>query len=152
MTVVSNTATQITRYRVIFGDTDAGGIVYHPRYLELAERGRNEIMRALGLDVGKLFAEDGFGLALRACDMKFHSPAMFDDMLTIHTAIEKLRAASSTWVSVIRRGATEICTARAEIICMDRTAHRPVMFPDHVIRAFRAAQSNKAETVTETKR
>ena len=59
---------------MIFGDTDAGGIVY-PRYLELAERGRNEIMRHVGLDVGHLFAVEKFVFALRACQLKFHRPA-----------------------------------------------------------------------------
>lgn len=149
MTLVANTDIQITRCRVIFGDTDAGGIVYHPRYLEMAERGRNEIMRGLGLDVGKLFSEEGYGLALRSCDLRFHRPAMFDDMLSIHTAIDKLRAASSVWTSAIRRGATDICSVRAEIICMDRSRHSPVMFPDHVLKVFRNALGQKTQTVAE---
>jgi tol-pal system-associated acyl-CoA thioesterase len=143
MTVVSRTDNLVTRTRVIFGDTDAGGIVYHLRYLEMAERGRNELTRSLGLDVGKLFAEDGYGLALRSCDLKFHTPALFDDLLTIHTHISKLRAASSVWTTKIKRGPTEICTVHAEIICMDRAAHRPEMFPDHVAAAFQADASNK---------
>ena len=121
MTVVSRTDTPVTRTRVIFGDTDAGGIVYHPRYLEMAERGRNELARSLGLDVGKLFSEEGYGLALRSCDLKFHTPAVFDDLLTIHTHVSKLRAASSVWTTKIKRGPTEICTVNAEIICMDRS-------------------------------
>lgn len=148
MTVVSRTDTPVTRTRVIFGDTDAGGIVYHPRYLEMAERGRNELARSLGLDVGKLFSEEGYGLALRSCDLKFHTPAVFDDLLTIHTHVSKLRAASSVWTTKIKRGPTEICTVNAEIICMDRTQHRPVMFPDHVATAFQLGTSRTTKPMT----
>jgi len=103
----------VTTCRVIFGDTDAGGVVYHPRYLEMAERGRNELMRAAGLDVGILFEHRRLSLALRSADLKFHVPAQVDDHLTIRSAVERLGAASSRWISRIRRGGTLVCTVRA---------------------------------------
>ena len=34
--------------RVYYEDTDASGIVYYANYLKFAERGRTEMMRALG--------------------------------------------------------------------------------------------------------
>lgn len=33
------------QYRVIYGDTDSGGVMYHANYLRLAEIGRTELMR-----------------------------------------------------------------------------------------------------------
>lgn len=147
MTLISSIQNPGTRYRIIFGDTDAGGIVYHPRYLELAERGRNEAMRQLGLDVGRLFAEDGYGLALRSAEMKFHAPAMFDDLLTVTTTLARLKAASAVWVSRIQRGAVDICTVKAEIICMERVRHAPVLFPKMVQIAFRKSAELGPQTV-----
>ena len=35
-----------TSYRVIYGDTDAAGVVYNANYLRLFEIGRTEMMRA----------------------------------------------------------------------------------------------------------
>ena len=134
-----NTITHVIYYRVILGDTDAGGIVYHPRYLEMAERGRNEVMLTLGLDIHKLNVEDGYIMMIRSCNMKFRNAALLADRLSIQTHIKKLSMASSTWISVIRRGATEICTAHVEIICVDRGLQRPVLFPEHVLNAFRSA-------------
>ncbi len=131
----------VTTCRVIFGDTDAGGIVYHPRYLEMAERGRNELMRAVGLDLGDMFEHRRLGLALRSADMKFHVPALFDDRLTIRTAVERLGAASSMWISRIRRGGTLVCTVRAELVCMDRFSGRPILYPDDVRGVFELALS-----------
>ena len=102
----------------------------------MAERGRNELMRAVGLDVGDLFAHRRLGLALRSVDMKFHIPALFDDRLTIRTTVEKLGAASSTWISRIRRGRTLVCTVRAELVCMDRFSGRPILYPEDVQGVF----------------
>ena len=131
-----------TTCRVIFGDTDAGGVVYHPRYLEMAERGRNELMRAAGLDVGSMFEHRRLSLALRSADMRFHVPAQFDDHLIIRTRVEKLGAASSRWISRIRRGGTLVCTVRAELVCMDRFSRRPIRYPDDLRCAFERMRSS----------
>lgn len=127
--------------RVIFGDTDAGGVVYHPRYLEMAERGRNELMRAAGLDVGDLFEHRRLSLVSRSADMKFHFPARFDDRLTIRTSLDRLGAASSWWVSRIRRGGTLVCTVRADLVCMDRFSRRPILYPDDLRCALERMRS-----------
>ena len=132
----------VTTCRVIFGDTDAGGVVYHPRYLEMAERGRNELMRAAGLDVGNLFEQRRLSLALRSADMKFHVPAQFDDHLTVRTGVDRLGAASSRWISRIRRGGTLVCTVRAELVCMDRFSRRPILYPDDLRCMFERMRSS----------
>lgn len=133
---------QKTSYIVIFGDTDAGGVVYHARYLEIAERGRNEAGRSVGLDVGELFKKRRLALALRSVAMAFHAPAVFDDILILDTHIEKLGAASATWVTRIQKGDKPICTVRAEMICIDLTAHAPKRFPEDVRCAMQQLTTN----------
>ncbi|MCY4467522.1 MAG: YbgC/FadM family acyl-CoA thioesterase [Thiotrichales bacterium] len=145
-------AAAVTTCRVIFGDTDAGGVVYHPRYLEMAERGRNEFMRAAGLDVGNLFEHRRLSLALRSADMTFHVPAQFDDRLTVRTGVERLGAASSRWVSRIRRGGTLVCTVRAEIVCMDRFSRRPILYPDDLRCVFEQMRSRASARGQEASR
>ncbi len=38
----------LTRYRVIYGDTDAMGVAYYANYLRWFEMGRNEWLRSIG--------------------------------------------------------------------------------------------------------
>ena len=142
----------VTTCRVIFGDTDAGGVVYHPRYLEMAERGRNELMRAAGLDVGNMFEQRRLSLALRSADLKFHAPAQFDDRLTIRTSVDRLGAASSRWTSRIRRRGTLVCTVRAELVCMDRFSRRPILYPDDLRCAFERMRSRSPASLQEFSR
>lgn len=142
----------VTTCRVIFGDTDAGGVVYHPRYLEMAERGRNELMRAAGLDVGDLFEHRRLSLVSRSADMKFHFPARFDDRLTIRTSLDRLGAASSWWVSRIRRGGTLVCTVRADLVCMDRFSRRPILYPEDLRCAFERMRTGVPLPAKETSR
>jgi acyl-CoA thioester hydrolase len=98
-------------YRVCFGDTDAGGIVYHARYFEMAERSRNETLRDAGVPIGDLFlgklveaAGDGIALVLHRGTAKFDTPAFVDDLLTLRSGTLKVNAARSWWRTVIGRG------------------------------------------------
>ena len=51
--------------RVYYEDTDAAGIVYHANYLKFAERGRTEMMRALGFAHSGIAAETGIVFTVR---------------------------------------------------------------------------------------
>ena len=41
---------EVTRLRVIYGDTDQMGVVYYANYLRYFEAGRNELLRRLGVN------------------------------------------------------------------------------------------------------
>ncbi len=43
--------------RVYYEDTDAGGVVYHARYLHFFERARTEYLRKLGFSQQNLLAD-----------------------------------------------------------------------------------------------
>ena len=60
--------------RVYYEDTDAGGIVYHGNYLGFAERARTELLRYLGIQQSRLWAEDRVGFVIRRCVADFWRP------------------------------------------------------------------------------
>ena len=43
-----------TEHRVIYGDTDAGQVVYYANYFRWFESGRREVFRSLGIDYNAL--------------------------------------------------------------------------------------------------
>lgn len=80
--------------RVYYEDTDAGGIVYHARYLHFAERARTECLRALGHTAASLLRDHGVLIAVKALTMDFRAPAVLDDMLAVDTVIAHIGGAS----------------------------------------------------------
>ena len=64
--------------RVYWEDTDAGGVVYHARYLAFMERARSEWMRALGWGQEQLRTADDVAFAVRAMELDFRAPARLD--------------------------------------------------------------------------
>jgi acyl-CoA thioester hydrolase len=78
-----------TTVRVLYGDTDAGGVVYNANFLRYFEVGRTELMResvCSYLAIEKM----GFVLPVTECWTRYKAPAFYDDLLTIETWVEEV--------------------------------------------------------------
>lgn len=82
-----------TDYRVIYGDTDAGGVVYNANYLRYFEIGRTEMMRTWALPYSEI-EKYGFILPVTETYLRFKAPAFYDDLLTIATSLAELKKVS----------------------------------------------------------
>ncbi len=77
----------VWKVRVYWEDTDAGGVVYHARYLHFFERSRTEWLRKLGVHQAKMAKQDNTIFAIRSMNINFVMPARLDDELaaTVHS-------------------------------------------------------------------
>jgi acyl-CoA thioester hydrolase len=127
-------------YRVCFADTDAGGIVYHARYFEMAERSRNAALQSVGLPPSELLRRsrrgDGAGLVVHRGIAKFVAPAFPDDLLILHTDIPRHNAARSWWRTEITRDGTPICTIEVELVCLNVMTGQPLLAPAYLLDAI----------------
>lgn len=78
-----------TTVRVLYGDTDAGGVVYNANYLRYFEYARTEMMRARVCSYKEI--EDlGFVLPVTECWARYKAPAFYDDLLTLECEVAEL--------------------------------------------------------------
>lgn len=81
--------------RVYYEDTDFSGFVYHASYLRLLERGRTEMLRALGVHQGEIHAGDApFVFVVRGMTIEFLKPARMDDVVVVDTWTQDIGGAS----------------------------------------------------------
>lgn len=78
-----------TEIRVLYGDTDAGGVVYNATYLRYFEQGRGELMRGCGLSYKNL-EESGFVLPVVESYLRYKAPARYDDLLLVKTSLAEV--------------------------------------------------------------
>ena len=114
--------------RVYYADTDAGGVVYHARYLAFAERARTEMLRAVGAPPSELAASSGLGFAVRRLTAEFRQPARLDDALTVRTGFTGFKGASIALEQAIWRNATLLVEILLELVCINGR-FRPVRLP-----------------------
>ncbi len=95
---------QTTEIRVIYGETDAMGIVYYANYLRWFEIGRTELMRSLGIAYKDL-ERQGVHLPVAEVFCKYLQSARYDDILGIETRVDSLKRASIQFAYRILRQA-----------------------------------------------
>ena len=79
--------------RVYYQDTDAGGIVYHSKYLDFAERARSEWLVEMGFS-NKALIEKGVAFVLRNASVQYKAPARLDDVIEVQTKVKEIKNAS----------------------------------------------------------
>ena len=120
--------------RVYYEDTDAGGVVYHARYVAFCERARSDCLRLLGINQSEL--PDLFFVVRRmTCD--FQRPARLDDLLEIHTRFTEMAGAR---VEIAQQAILNNATVfRAEVtIALVDGQGRPRRLPAGLAQRFQA--------------
>ncbi len=119
-------------YRVIYGDTDCGGVLYYGNYLRLFEIGRTELLRQNGLTYREIEEKEGLILPVAEAHVRYRRPARYDDLLEIKTWISEAKSYKVCFNYRIYR--------QKELICEGYTVHAPVnrrgklvKFPENIL-------------------
>lgn len=122
--------------RVYYEDTDAGGVVYHARYLAFYERARTEMLRQFGISQQSLL-QLGTAFVVRKMDIDYISPAKLDDMLTIHSEVVQLKRASLVFQQqIVNQDHKLISQATVIIACVDMIKMKPCALPKSLVVEF----------------
>lgn len=131
------------RYRVYWEDTDAGGVVYHARYLHFFERARSDWLLGLGFPQVELRARANRLFAVSRMDTRFIAPARLEDELEVSVTVEQLRAASVRFGQTIHRVADGRLLARTTVraVCLAADTFQPARAPAGMFEAIRRYQT-----------
>ncbi|MBF0357376.1 MAG: tol-pal system-associated acyl-CoA thioesterase [Magnetococcales bacterium] len=120
--------------QVYYEDTDAGGVVYHSKYLNFMERARTEWLRKMGFGQRKLATEKGLVFAVTAMDVKFLAPARLDDKIKVSVTLVKRGRASINLRQKIEREADDSVLVRASVkIAMLNDKFKPTRMPQEFL-------------------
>ena len=130
-------------HRVCYSDTDAAGLVYHARYLDIFERSRAEWLAQFDLSPTKLIKDFGILLPVRDLQMDFHKPAYLDDLLQIDQVIERRSRAQVSVRQTAKRKSPDgneadmelIVSTLINIVCVDTITLKPKALPDWLFLA-----------------
>jgi acyl-CoA thioester hydrolase len=108
-------------FRVYYEDTDAGGVVYHGRYVGFLERGRTEFFRDRGLSVQQLH-DEGMLFPVVRLEIDFRFPARLDDLVRVETELAEAGKTSFTMLQRLYRACDErlLAEGRVTLVCVDK--------------------------------
>lgn len=136
----------VTTHRVIYGDTDAMGVVYYGTYLRFLEVGRAEFLRARGKPYAEVEAE-GALFPVSEVQMRYRAPARYDDLLQILVWVGELGRASVRFDYRLTREPTgePIAEGWTRHPCVDARSRKVIRMPA-ALHAVLAGEGPEADS------
>lgn len=118
------------KFSVAYADTDAGGIMYHGRYIEIAERARMNWLGRAAVPTG-----GDAGLVVRDLQIRYLRPLFLTDEFVVETRLTNVGAAS---ISVEQKFVKDdtICAILTGTAAYLNSVGRPVRLPENVVAAL----------------
>jgi len=120
-------------FRVRYGETDQMGVVYHGNYPQYLEMGRVEWLRTLGISY-KEMEESGIILPVISLRLNFKKSAIYDDLLTVRTILQKRPQVRIEFDYEIYNEKKELLAeANTVLAFMDTTNNKPIRCPEYIL-------------------
>ncbi|MCI0642661.1 MAG: acyl-CoA thioesterase [Gemmataceae bacterium] len=105
--------------RVRYAETDRMGFLHHANYLVYFEQGRTELLRAQGLSYRDL-EDQGFLLVLTRLQVRYRSPARYDDVLTLRTTLARTTFVKVEHTYELLRDGVLLAEGESTLACIDK--------------------------------
>jgi 4-hydroxybenzoyl-CoA thioesterase len=107
------------RFRIYYEDTDAGGVVYHPNYLNFMARTRSEWLRTIPHFFEDLRAQKIL-TPVKSVEIDYHAPAFLGDEILVRIHLKTFKPVSAVFSHEIYRYNTNelLCTATIKLACV----------------------------------
>ncbi len=119
------------KIRVYYEDTDAGGIVYHTRYINFCERARSEIFFERGM-IPSVGEKSGF--VVRDIKAAFLATSTLGDLLEVKSRVLTLKRSSMVLLQEIFK--EDILIFSMEVVLVYMCEGKPTRIPEHFITLF----------------
>jgi acyl-CoA thioester hydrolase len=125
-----------TTVRVRYGETDQMGYCYYGNYAQYLEIGRVEALRSIGIRYKNL-EEEGIMLPVLDLQIKYISPAKYDDLLTIETTIQEVKGSRIFFNYIIyNEFEKEIVLAQTTLVFVSKETMKPIKAPESLLNAI----------------
>lgn len=120
-----------------FGDCDAAGIVFYPRYFEMLNRVVEDwFAQELGRPFRALHLEEGFSVPTARFEVDFRKASRMEDVLEFSLAIESLGRASCGLRIQVRCGDELRLEVKQTIVFVQQSTMKPTPWPDDLRAAM----------------
>ncbi len=126
-----------TQIRVRYAETDQMGYVYYGNYATYYEIARVETLRQLGFSY-KSLEEAGVMMPVRDLNSEYHSPATYDELLSIEVTIPSLPSARMIFDYKITNEKDKLINSgKTTLVFIDMKKNRPTRAPEAVLSVLR---------------
>ncbi len=124
--------------RVRYGETDPMKYVYYGNYAEYLEVARVELFRELGIPYDEI-ENQGIWLPVSEYSIKYLKPALYDQLLEIHTYIKKIPGVRIEFEYEIYNNSKEkITEAKTTLFFLDAKTRKIIKCPEFLMKIIKS--------------
>jgi len=133
-------ATNETRLRVRYAETDQMGVVYHSNHFVWFEVGRVELLRQLGFSYRDLENKDHLFFAVAEAKCRYRTAVRYDEEVLVRTQLLNVRESMVHFGYELRRAEDGVLLAEGETThIVTDAAMKIAEIPDKYMKVFREA-------------
>lgn len=136
-------------YFVSYADTDAGGVLHHARYIELAEQGYHSWLKGRGLSFRKLGRDHNLSLVIYDIAAEYKSAIFLEDEILIETHLNAIDRRGLEWKTRILKGEDVAFSMLTKMACLASTTRSIVSVPDFLVEQLGHEESDAMSTGAE---
>jgi acyl-CoA thioester hydrolase len=122
--------------RVRYGECDPQGIVFNPNYLAYFDIAVTELWRASAIGTWNGMVERGIDVVVGEANVRFRSPARFDDLIALSAEIASFGTTSLTIAIRIHRGDELLIEGWLRQVFVDAKTWQKTAIPDWIRAAL----------------
>lgn len=116
-----------------YDEVDQMGYVYHANHVAYCHQARTELLRKFGLN-DKEVEKQGIMLPVISFNIKYKTPARYDELLTIKTIVKEMPKVRMSFNFEIKNEAKQLVSfGYSEIVFVDYNTRRPMQAPVFII-------------------
>jgi acyl-CoA thioester hydrolase len=131
--------------RVRYAETDQMGVAYYANHFVWFELGRTEYLRQRGHVYRELEEKEGCFITVADAHCRYHSPARYDDVLTVRTRVKEVRTRVIAFnYEVLAEDGRKVASGETLHVITDRQG-RPRTLPERYRQALLAPMTVSQE-------
>ncbi len=126
-------------YLVSYADTDAGGVLHHARYIELAEHGYHDWLKRRGMSFRMLGRDHDLSLVVYDIAAKYKSAIFLEDEIKVETRLHAIDRRGMEWKTLIVKSDDVVAFSMStKMACRAGMTRSIVSVPDFLIQRLEA--------------
>jgi acyl-CoA thioester hydrolase len=121
---------------VSYSDTDAGGVLHHAKYIEIAERGYHWWLKQRNTSFLKLNRDHNVSLVVYDLSAKYKSAIFLEDEIRISTRLIEIDRKGLQWATSISKGHIVCFSLITKMVCLNYETKTIISVPDFLISKF----------------
>lgn len=125
-------------YLVSYADTDAGGVLHHARYIELAEHGYHDWLKQRGMSFRMLGRDHDLALVVYDIAAKYKSAVFLEDEIQVETRLHAIDRRGLEWKTLILKSDDIAFSMSTKMACRAGATRSIVSVPDFLLQRLGA--------------